>query len=458
MWGVGNGNFAGAISYRGLATQVNEGYAAVGTDAGHAADSMDASWALGHREKVIDFGHRAVHEAAANAKRLIAAFYGRLPKRAYFGSCSDGGREALMEAQRYPHDYDGIIAGAPAYAWTHLFIGGAVVQQWLLNESHRIPVELLAALQSAALQACDKLDGVRDGVIEDPRRCEVPRSALACQGPETARCLTPAQLATVQMLHDGPVLGSGKRLFRGYAPGSEGAWGQVNFASGEGPNQGLRYVNEFFRNFVFEDPQWDLRTFDPERDGRKTDERLAGILNAGNPDLSEFAARGGRLILYQGWNDPVIPPFLLIDYYNRVLETLGNGRARESVRLFMAPGMEHCLGGPGPNDFGQFSGGGGDPDTSMGAALQRWVERGVAPERIIAAKRENDADPSSEVVRTRPLCAYPGVARYRGAGSTDAAASFVCGTAGRQVSQLGLSAPLWLGARSDSDGSRISHH
>ena len=159
MWGVGNGNFAGQISYHGLATHVAEGYATVATDAGHAADSMDSTWALGHAEKVTDFGHRAVHEATANAKRLVATFYGRPPNRSYFGSCSDGGREALMEAQRYPEDYDGIIAGAPAYDWTRLFIAAGLMQKWLLDESHRIPVAKLPALESAALKACDQLDG-----------------------------------------------------------------------------------------------------------------------------------------------------------------------------------------------------------------------------------------------------------------------------------------------------------
>jgi feruloyl esterase len=380
----------------------------------------------GHPEKVIDFGHRAVHEATSGAKLLVAAFYGRMPVRSYFGSCSDGGREALMEAQRYPEDYDGIISGAPAYDWTHLFIGHGLTQKWLLNESHRIPLAKLPALESAVLEACDTLDGVKDGVIEDPRRCKIPRSAVACEGSETARCLTPSQFGTFQMLHDGPVLGSGKRLYRGYALGSEGAWDQIHFASGEGPSEGFRYVNGFFRDFVFEDPQWDFRTFDPERDGRKTDEKLAAALNATEPDLSRFAAHSGRLILYQGWNDPVIPPFLVIDYYKRVLHTIGETRARKTVRLFMAPGMEHCAGGPGPSDFGQFAGGSGDPESSMGAALQRWVERGIAPERIIAAKRKNDEDPSSEVARTRPLCAYPSAARYRGVGSTDTAANFDC--------------------------------
>jgi len=228
------------------------------------------------------------------------------------------------------------------------------------------------------------------------------------------------------MLHDAFFLGSGKRLLRGYALGSEGAWGQIHFSSGEGPSEGFRYANGFFRDFVFEDPKWDFRTFDPDRDGRKADTKLAAILNATDPDLTRFAARGGRLILYQGWNDPVIPPFLVIDYYKRVLRATGKERTRNAVRLFMVPGMEHCAGGSGPSDFGQFAGGSGDPESSMGAALQRWVERGIAPERIIATKHKNAEDPLSEAVRTRPLCAYPSVARYRGEGSTDTAANFDC--------------------------------
>ncbi len=428
LWGVGNGNFAGSIAQGPLGNRMAMGYAAVATDTGHETDSMDTAWASGHPEKVVDFGHRGVHEAVVNAKRIVGAFYGRKPSRAYFGSCSDGGREGLMEAQRYPDDYDGIIAGAPAADWTHLFLGQAVMQfVWLADDSRRVSANKLLALQSAVLAACDSLDGVKDGVIEDPRRCAFDPSTLACRGPETDRCLTPTQLETVQKLYSGQRLSSGRTLLPGYATGSEGGWDEMQFGSAPREGDAFRYVTGFFGDFVFEDPKWNFHSFEPERDSRVTDQKLASALNATDPDLRKFAARGGKLIIYQGWNDAVVPAQSSIDYYLQVRGAMGEAGANAAVRLFMAPGVEHCAGGPGPSSFGQFSAGAGDPDTSLGAALQRWVEQGSAPERIVASKLKNDDDPGSEVVRSRPLCAWPLVARYRGEGNTDLASSFDCG-------------------------------
>ena len=427
LWGVGNGNFAGSISQRALGNRMATGYAVVATDTGHEADSMDAAWASGHPEKVIDFGHRGVHEAVVNAKRIVVAFYGRKPSHAYFGSCSNGGREALMEAQRYPDDYDGIIAGAPAGDWTHLFLGHAVMQfVWLADDSRRVSADKLLALRSAVLAACDGLDGVKDAVIEDPQRCVFDPTRLACQGSETDGCLTPPQLKTVQKLYAGHVLSSGRLLLAGYVPGSEGGWDEMQFGSAPRKGEAFRYANGFFRDFVFEDPKWDFHSFEPERDAQLTDQKLASALNATDPDLRKFAARGGKLIIYHGWSDAVIPAYSSIDYYQQVRGAMGEAEANAAVRLFMAPGVEHCDGGPGPNSFGQFSAGAGDPDTSLGAALQRWVEQGTAPERIVAIKLSNDDDPGSEVVRSRPLCAWPLVARYRGEGNTDVASSFDC--------------------------------
>lgn len=201
----------------------------------------------------------------------------------------------------------------------------------------------------------------------------------------------------------------------------------MQFGSTPRTGEGFKYALGFFRNFVFEDPKWDFHSFESERDGRLTDEKLASALNATDPDLRKYAARGGKLIMYHGWSDAVIPAHSSIDYYKQVRGATGEAEANAAVRLFMAPGVEHCAGGPGPNSFGQFSAGAGDPDTSLGAALQRWVEQGIAPERIVATKLSNDDDPGSEVVRSRPLCAWPLVARYRGEGNTDVASSFDCG-------------------------------
>ena len=201
----------------------------------------------------------------------------------------------------------------------------------------------------------------------------------------------------------------------------------MQFGPASGTSDAFKYAIGFFRDFVFEDPKWNFHSFDPERGAQLTDQKLASALNATNPDLRVFAARGGKLIIYHGWSDAVIPARSSIDYFEQIRGAMGEAGTNAAVRLFIAPGVEHCAGGPGPNSFGQFSAGAGDPDTSLGAALQRWVEQGIAPERVVATKPSNDDDPGSEVVRTRPLCAWPLVARYRGQGNTEVASSFDCG-------------------------------
>jgi hypothetical protein len=429
LWGIGNGDFAGSISQEGLASRLAEGYATVGTDTGHhTANQYETEWGSGHPEKVIDFAHRGIHEAAVVAKRIVAEFYGQAAIRSYFGSCSNGGRQALMEAQRYPGDYDGIIAGAPAADWTHLYIGaGLMYFRWLAQGPSYLPASKLPAIHAAVLAACDGLDHVKDGVIEDPRQCKVDPSVLLCKGAESDACLTQAQLTTVKNLYAGPTLPSGMRLWPGYSPGAEAGWGDAHLGTGPGTTDTYRDIFGFFRNIVFEDPHWDPKTYDAERDGRVTERKLASIIDATNPDLSGFLARDGKLIMYHGWSDSIIPAMLSIGYYQRVLQKVGQSATSGGVRLFMVPGMDHCGDGPGPNIFGQFAAAGsGDPSYRVGAALQRWVEKGIAPERIIATKYKDDDDPKSEVVRTRPLCAFPLVARYRGVGSTDSEASFDC--------------------------------
>ena len=428
LWGVGNPSFAGSISQGALGNRMAKGYAAVATDTGHQTDDdEDARWAVGHPQKVMDFGQRGIHLAAFNAKRIVAAFYGRPPDRAYFAACSTGGTQALMEAQRYPEDYDGIIAGAPLPDITSIYIAAGDWQfKWLADTSHHIPAAKLPAIRFAVETACDEIDDVKDGVIEDPRQCTFDPRMLACSGPETDQCLTSPQLETLHQLYARKVSSTGKTLFYGYAMGAEAGLDDWHFRAGPGTDGLFVDALAFWSGLVFEDAAWDFRTYDIERDGRLADRKLAAVLNADHPDLSRFAARGGKLILYQGWADPGVSPFGTIEYFTQVESTLGAKRASQTVRLFMAPGMGHCYGGDGPSDFGQFSAGGGDPDTNLGAALQRWVEQGVAPERIVATKRKNDRDPTSEVVRTRPLCAYPLVAHYRGTGSSDVASNFDC--------------------------------
>ncbi len=428
LQGAGNGGFAGNMPYDQLMAAVGRNYAVAATDTGHRAGGTDASWALDHPDKITDFGYRAIHETAVKAKAIVRAYYGEGPKRAYFNSCSNGGRQALMEAQRYPDDYDGIIAGAPANYWTHLLANAVWDTLALTGEKDSyISSKKLPAIQAAALAACDAMDGVKDGVIEDPSKCHYDPAAIECKGPETDSCLTTPQVAALKKLYAGGSTSHGK-LFPGYSPGGEaemGGWGV--WITGPAPDKSLMYAfgTQFYKNMVLDNASWDYHTFQTDRDTKASDDKESRNMNATDPDLSKFKARGGKLILYHGWSDAAIAPQNTINYYDSVAGKMGSQTAG-FVRLFMVPGMQHCGGGSGPNQFGQMAVASGPEDQGMDAALERWVETGVAPERIIATKRKSDYDAKSPVVRTRPLCAYPLAAKYKGTGSTDEAENFVC--------------------------------
>jgi len=430
--GVGNGGFAGDMGYDQMVDAVAHGYASATTDTGHKAGATDATWALHHPEKIVDFGHRAIHLTAVNAKALIRAFYGEGPRRSYFSSCSNGGRQALMEAQRYPEDYDGILAGAPANYWTHLLANAAWDLQAIGTPETYIPAKKLKAIEAAALAACDAADGVKDSVIENPPHCRFDPAVLLCQGPETDACLTQPQVNALEKLYSGGKDSHGRQIFPGYSPGGEaepGGW--AAWITGGSPDHSLMFAfgTQFFKNMVFDDPNWDYHKFDTDHDTAAADSKMSGPLNANDPDLSRFRARGGKLILYHGWSDAAIAAQNTVDYYHSVTAKMGAANAATFVRLFMVPGMQHCFGGLGPNSFGQFTVGAGDADHDLDTALERWVEKGIAPEKVIATKRKSDMDPKSAVVRTRPLCAWPMIARYKGDGSTDDAANFECAKA-----------------------------
>ncbi len=431
--GIGNGGFAGTIELTGLADAVSRGYASASTDTGHAeANGTSAEWALHHPEKIVDFGHRAIHETAVNAKAVIRAFYGEDPRRSYFSSCSNGGRQALMEAQRYPADYDGIIAGAPANDWTHLLSFAASNAKATLAETESyIPAAKLPAIAAVAQAACDATDGVKDGVIENPQACRFDPTALLCTSAESDTCLTKPQIAALQALYAGLKDPEGKTPFPGYSTGGEaepGGWGQ--WITGSAPEQSLMFAfgTQFFKNMVFEDPNWQFRSFDQVRDTRIADRKMAGALNATDPDLSAFRKRGGRLILFHGWSDAAIPAVGTINYYQNVVAKAGGKEAGKFLRLYMVPGMQHCGGGTGPNVFGQSGVAREDRTHDIDAALEAWVEQSIAPDQIIATKYKGAPGPGGEVVRTRPLCPYPLAAAYKGTGSTDDAANFVCRT------------------------------
>jgi feruloyl esterase len=431
--GGGNGGFAGSINYDNLATAVVAGYAGSSTDTGHQAGGTDARWALGHPEKISDYGYRAIHETAEKSKAIIRQFYGDAPKRSYFSSCSNGGREALMEAQRYPADYDGIIAGAPAANLTRIV--GAFTWNLLattVDPASYIPAGKFAAIGAATLAACDARDGLADGIIDEPDKCAFDPAVLLCKGPESDSCLTAPQLAALRKIYSGPRTSKGEALYPGFVPGGEsgpGGWGL--WMSGGAPDKSLEYAFGTQGNayLIFQNPSFDYRTFNVDRDVKAADDLVGRTLNAIDPNLSAFQKRGGKLILYHGWNDAALPPAATIEYYRSVAAKMGQTAADGFVKLYMVPGMQHCGGGPGATNFGATPGLApreADPSRNMSAALERWVEQGIAPGAIVAAKYQNPADPASGVALTRPLCPYPQVARYKGSGSTSDAANFSC--------------------------------
>ncbi|HLW79873.1 MAG TPA: tannase/feruloyl esterase family alpha/beta hydrolase, partial [Terriglobia bacterium] len=428
--GQGNGGFAGVIDYPGLAEAVKSGYASAGTDTGHAGSGVDATWALGHPEKVIDFGYRGVHEMTLKAKALIDAFYGSSAQRSYFAACSDGGREALMEAQRFPEDYDGILAGAPANYWTHLLTSAmADVKAATQDPASYIPASKMPALSAAVLAACDAGDGVTDGIVSDPMHCRFQPTTLLCHGAESDACLTPKQAATLMKLYEGPNDPHGHKVFPGYVPGGEdgpGGWGL--WITGSAPDRSLLsfFGVGYFRNMVYEKADWDPKTFEIGPALDLADAKTGQALNSIEPNLAPFQSRGGKLIVYHGWADAAIAAPNSINYYNSVVAKMGPAATDSFARLFMAPGLQHCGGGPGPNSFGQFGASvPNDPDHSIYLALEQWVEKGRAPAKVIATKFVDDS-PAKGVKMTRPLCPYPEAAFYKGTGDVNDAANFVC--------------------------------
>jgi feruloyl esterase len=429
--GLGNGGFAGMIVYQGMAAAVSRGYATAGTDTGHAGSATDASWALGHPEKVIDFGFRGIHEMTVKAKAIIHAFYGDPAKHSYFASCSNGGREALMEAQRYPDDYDGILAGAPANFWTHMLVSGIWDLQALQGDPKSyIPASKIPVISSAVLAACDAQDGVKDGIINDPRECHFDPSAMVCKEGDSKDCLTAPQAEALKKLYEGPRNSKGQIFTGSVVGGEDGPGGWSSWVTGTAPGKSLQYAfsNGFFVNMVFEDPKWDFKTLNFETGVKIADDKTAHALNANDPNLKAFKTRGGKLIIYHGWSDAAISPLNSIRYYNSVADAMGSQDANQFLRLFMAPGMQHCAGGPGPNSFGQTGNPKAptDPEHNIFSALEQWVEKGIAPDRIVAAKWVNDLDPAQGARMTRPLCPHPQVAKYKGTGDPNDEANFTC--------------------------------
>ena len=431
LQGLGNGGFAGLIDTFELGGSIAKGYAAVATDAGHAGSPIDAAWALGHPEKIADFGYRGIHEMVRIGKQLVPQFYGSPAKHAYFAACSDGGREALMEAQRYPDDFDGILAGAPASDWTHLLSLAAFDTQTLTaNPASFIPQVKIGPLAKAVDAACDKLDGVADGILNDPRQCHFDPASIECKdGEDHDTCLTSTQVATLKTIYAGLHDASGKQIFPGYLPGAEGGFnGWGTWITGPAPERSAlaAFGKGYFSDMVFDNKDWTFKSFNLATDLPTAKEKTAAALDATNPDLSAFRAHGGKLILYHGWNDPAIPALSTVNYYEEVIAKMGHANTDSFVRLYMLPGMQHCGGGPGPDTFGQsLSFPSDDPQHNIRIALENWVEKGTPPASLIASKMGTGASQNTAVM-TRPMCPYPESAQYKGSGDTNSAENFTC--------------------------------
>ncbi len=427
----GNGGFAGQIDYFDLAASLLAGYATANTDTGHSAEGTDASWAVGHAEKVTDFGYRAIHVMTVVAKELIRARYGNAPQYSYFLGCSNGGRQALMEAQRFPDDYNGILAGAPANYWSHLVSSGLWDEQALLNDdASYIPAAKLPVIAKAVNASCDAQDGVADGILNDPRRCHFKPEAMLCKNGDANDCLTQPQITALKKIYEGPHDKDGKKVFPGFLPGAEeGEGGWLLWILGEQKGKSLigAFTYGYFANMVYEKRDWNTKTANFTQAVRLADEKTSKTLNATDPDLAPFRAHGGKLIIYHGWNDPAISALNTIDYWKAVRAKLGAGETDSFVRLYMLPGVQHCDGGPGPGSFGALnSPGPKDAQHNVQTALELWVEKGTAPSSFIATKY--DGDPKT-VKLARPLCPYPQSAKYKGSGDPNDASNFTCAAA-----------------------------
>jgi feruloyl esterase len=399
---LGNGGWAGNIETAAIAAGLSRGYAAASNDTGHKGGS--ASFIPSHPEKLIDFGYRSMHEMAVQSKTIIQAFYKRAPQLSYYQGCSTGGRQGLMEAQRYPDDFDAIIAGAPVYNVIHLNTQSVARQVDVLREpSHIIPQDKMKLFADAVIASCDQKDGVKDGIISDPQQCKFDPASLMCKAGDASDCLTAAQVETAKKAY-GPVkTKKGELVYPGSAPGFEGGYRM--------PAPGAP-LNALFtdtpRYLGHQDANWDPMTFDLDADLALA-MKNGGFIESTDPNLAKFKARGGKLLLYHGWADPGPSPENTINYVSAVGHKLG-GSQGDWMRLFLMPGMGHCRGGVGP-DQADFLG-----------ALERWRESGEAPASIVASR----AASAGRTAMTRPLCPYPQVAKYKGTGNTDDAKNFVC--------------------------------
>jgi feruloyl esterase len=416
--GVGSSASLGTIQYQPLMRALARGYATVATDNGHQSESgYDVSWAMGQPERVIDFGYRAEHTVTQAAKTLTERFYGRAPRHSYFVGCSQGGHHGLMEAQHFPEDYDGIVAGSPDYSLTGEMAGQAWnVRALQQTTTGALPVQKLQLLQQSVTKAC----GGPDGLVDDPRQCLFDPAALRCTDHSENSCLTDSEIEAVRRMYGGPKTSAGAQIYPGLSPGGESRWERL----WSDPKKLGGSWQGFYRFMVFQDPAWELSTMDFDRDPGLAKQKLGNILD---PDLARFADRGGKIIVYHGWADDMVPSQVSTEYYASVTAKLGSARVKGFYRLFMVPGMSHCGGGPGAGVLFRSEEAIAvplEPDRDMLTALEKWVEQGRPPSSFVASR----LDKSGAIERTRLVCAYPGVAKYRGTGDVNRAENWECPT------------------------------
>jgi feruloyl esterase len=404
---TGNGGAAGAIVHGSLVDPLLRGYAVANTDTGHQGGGGDFAWAAGHPQKLTDYAHRAVHELTVTGKALTTARFGSAPEKSYWVGCSTGGRQGLKEAQRYPEDYDAIVAGAPANNWSALMALSIVIQNNIIAPGG-LGIDKLGILKEAAIASCDALDGVSDRVITNTAQCAFDPAATQCAAGQSAQCLSAAEVAAATRIYQGVVTASGETRFPGTGPASEPLW--AAYAS-----PGFGIGSSYFREVVVGDPAWDAASFNVDRDLARAEEVDNGEHIAMNPDLSAFFAHGGKLLTYHGTTDGLIPYRNTVNYYESVVARMGEALVAANMRLYLVPGMDHCAGGEGAFMVDWLT------------ALEDWVEDGTAPATLPAARPAGmPGTPAGSSGFTRPLCPYPQVAQYKGGGATTDAANFSC--------------------------------
>ncbi len=403
--GIGNGIWAGNINYSAMAEPLAKGYTTVATDTGHVGSGMDAKFGVDHREKLIDFGYRAVHEMTVKAKTILAKYYGRKEQRSLWVSCSTGGRQGLMEAYRYPADYNGISSMAPANPMVGLMIdtlwtGYAAIK----DDAHRLSAAKLTAVHKAFINQCDEKDGLKDGIAGDPEHCSFDPGIMQCKDGDRDDCLTAPQVAALRDIYGGPKNPrTGEQIFAGFQPGSE-----QQLTALTGGKEPFPVATSYFRDIVYNNPQWDFRSYDYDKDLAAAYKTGSDMFDVPSDGLGKFFNGGGKLLLSHGWSDGLIPASNTVAFYKSATAKMNSKKAADSVRLFMIPDMGHCGGGDGPTV------------TDMLSVIDQWVDSGKAPDSIIASR------PPSQKPMTRPICPYPQTAKYKGAGNTDDAASFEC--------------------------------